>query len=732
LRLRRNLFLALLSWLFIQPYAWCDTQNNITLVGKIAPENVQDLCLKGNYAYLLENNSLVTLDISNPASPQSVSNYQPTTNYGSFQQIALDGNRLYLKNYSGQFVILDIGNPAIPVEIGSYSFPDNYYFSAFHGNYAYLFSTNLVHIIDMTTPSAGKEVNAIIYSETVNQALFSGNYMYLAEDTVGLRIMDVSVANTPTAAGSCYISGGGRTLALTHPYLYVGSGASDIAIIDVTNPLTPLSVGFIANTPADSEIYINGNSLYAVGRRTNGAYYSSGEKITINDITSRTSPIKISESVLPTTTNNYFLGGSYLFANIADFGIRIYSPANPSTGSEIGSFGHSGTISGMSIAGQYAYLAAQQDGLRILDISHPDQPHEINYVYITNNATAVWSNGSTAYIGTDYCNLYIWDLSNPSSPRSLGSLIKGDPYTSITDIAVQGNTAYLTAEDGIHILDVSNPQSPVETKLIRNSGMINSSAIMNNLAYLGTSGGLQIFDLTSDREVGSNTQIGSIYGIWAAGRYIYTVGSKGICVFLQDWYSSPQMVGNPVQNSFQDITAIGKYILTAAPSSVSLYDLTDLENPRNIGYFSPNNYRTYYGGYPYSVKIVTNGNYIYWTSGSNGFWILSTSNTGGALPSGRNDIVEVRGGAKGYVLPSQGEKVKVILRPVQSGRVTVHIYSLRGQLVWSQDLSVTAGGLANLEWNCENNNFSPVASGVYLIRISGAGINENKRTVVIQ
>ena len=94
--------------------------------------------------------------------------------------------------------------------------------------------------------------------------------------------------------------------------------------------------------------------------------------------------------------------------------------------------------------------------------------------------------------------------------------------------------------------------------------------------------------------------------------------------------------------------------------------------------------------------------------------------------------IKVRGGKKGYIKPDDNEVAKIYLGARATGKVTITIYNLRGQLVWDTEVNVSAGKQKEVFWKCVNNEMETVASGIYLIRIKGAGFDEKKKVAVVR
>ncbi|MBA3065736.1 carboxypeptidase regulatory-like domain-containing protein [bacterium] len=92
----------------------------------------------------------------------------------------------------------------------------------------------------------------------------------------------------------------------------------------------------------------------------------------------------------------------------------------------------------------------------------------------------------------------------------------------------------------------------------------------------------------------------------------------------------------------------------------------------------------------------------------------------------------VIGGAAGYVRPRSGEKAKIVLNSSAPGDVSIKIYTLDRRLVWETSLYVSAFSQQNVFWDCKNKSGQEIASGIYLVNISGAGIDLQRKVAVIR
>lgn len=90
------------------------------------------------------------------------------------------------------------------------------------------------------------------------------------------------------------------------------------------------------------------------------------------------------------------------------------------------------------------------------------------------------------------------------------------------------------------------------------------------------------------------------------------------------------------------------------------------------------------------------------------------------------------GGADGYTNPSKGEVARITLRPASSGTIDLKIYSLNGDLVYETSVQGSAGTSQTPTWNGKNKDGKTVASGIYIVHVTGGGIDSNKKVAIIK
>jgi hypothetical protein len=89
--------------------------------------------------------------------------------------------------------------------------------------------------------------------------------------------------------------------------------------------------------------------------------------------------------------------------------------------------------------------------------------------------------------------------------------------------------------------------------------------------------------------------------------------------------------------------------------------------------------------------------------------------------------VRIVGSAKwrGVINPDAGETAKIYFKGSGNGKFEVKIFTLTGELVWEQTMENVSEGM--FEWVPKD-----VASGGYIVYVTGPGLNTNKKIAILR
>jgi hypothetical protein len=548
-----------------------------------------------------------TLLVDNPDTSMTVvGSYVSSTILSSWgDTVKVVGKYAYIgATEKNTFTILDVSRPSNPVFVGSVSSTALSFTSglAVSGNYAYTYNgrKNSINVIDLSSLTQPRIVGSVS-STLLNYASagsmdISGKYLFVA-GAAGPVVVDISNPTSPTIAGYDNTVGPPNYVVVSGKNLYV-TGNGTMGIFDISNPNVPKLLKLLTNaTYLDNTqgIYVSGKYAYVISSNKNG--------LAVVDISSSTNP------VITGFTSSTDLGGAInlkvagKYAYVADVDrltvVDISNPTAPTTtGFHYTSLGNTVNI---DIAGKYAYLSGAF-GLEIVDLLGADISAATIGSITTNDLTiwdnarlgnnllvgnalnvgagGIYTNGGLAVNGTTTLALSSSTsvgigTNDPQAKLhvSAGGLLIDNPklverghlgsnsfFTRARGMSVSGKYLYASMNNGIGILDTSNPNSPV------------------------------LLGYTS-----STISLNDISDIKVAGKYAYAVGSTGRSFTVVDVSdpTAPTTTAYITSTIFTDASALalsGNYAFVVAPNNHYLIavDISNPESPKVVGTYSNN------------------------------------------------------------------------------------------------------------------------------------------------
>ncbi|MEM6261626.1 MAG: hypothetical protein AAGI38_03890 [Bacteroidota bacterium] len=196
--------------------------------------------LAGNYMYVVDEDKLKIIDVSDPANPVLAGSIAATY---SLEDVAISGNIAYIaERVNDRLRVIDISDPANPTQISGFNSINDLSLVEADGNYAYVAGrvSQKLQIIDVSDPTNLSQVADISIGLGSLDIEKSGDYIYLIQRTK-LKIVDVSDPLNPMKLGSITLSFA-ENVAVEGQYAYV-TDAGDLSIFDISDPTNPVRVG---------------------------------------------------------------------------------------------------------------------------------------------------------------------------------------------------------------------------------------------------------------------------------------------------------------------------------------------------------------------------------------------------------------------------------------------------------------------------------------------------------
>jgi hypothetical protein len=332
-----------------------------------------------------------------------------------------------------------------------------------------------------------------------------------------------------------YPVGSSYQMAANNNRLYVASGVAGLTVIDVTNPSAPARLsGYQTDKPIRGVALIAG---YAVVVGEGGL-----EVLSVRDPSHIVSVGKIA-----TLGYGWMVTVEGEYAYVAEGwacgswrGMEVVHIADPSAPHTEGHWAIDSGVTGnaevmkIQVAGGYAYIAAKEGGLRIIDIRDPSHPIQAGSLQPSGPDVYSWPEGldfSGHYAILACClTVEIVDVADPAHPVRVG-IYNVDDHAAANDISIVGNLA-LVAGGSFKVLDISHPDTP--TLVGRTYFGSDFLEIDRDSAFLSENGHLYVLDFgnpSSPRLLESLQIPGDVRGLQIVGRIVYLAsGPRGLAI----------------------------------------------------------------------------------------------------------------------------------------------------------------------------------------------------------
>jgi len=564
---------------------------SISKVGEWGSRYYTDVVIKDNYAYcIISGREFSIMDLSNPANPREKALYD--LDGGRAEELAVDGNFVYIVGPYMGLQIFDVSQPANPVRVSNcntFTWQEHVYVA---GNYAYVGNDQLFGIVDISNPGSPVLRGKLDINGRITSIRAKGNYVYLgtanyltAYYTAGLHVIDVSNPDAPALA-TVYDTGYWNDIwgvEVIGGYAYMVSFET-FYVLDISDVTRPFAAGSVTIDPIGTR---SGVGLCVKGDH---AYVALNERsLNVIDITTPSSPVPAGTYSSTKISYDVAAFGNYAFARSVGGGFSLLDVTNPASPTLFDEYymEDTGTPESIFCSGDHAYVLDRREGLKIIDVSVPTSPIQVGGYPKSPDTTGGWKyndfyvHGNYAYLIDADGNLKIIDLSVPSSPRLVGQY---DLDGMVGRLYVKGNFAYISIFDkGLKILDVSDPTSPEPVGEYTGLKSVTGIYVAGNYAYLmGNNMGLRIIDVSNPAApvlVGQcETTSETVRGLVVVGKYAYLDGGEmgWEVIDVSDVKAPVPLINHEVLETIHGLYVDGNYIhLACGNSGLLVYDITD-------------------------------------------------------------------------------------------------------------------------------------------------------------
>ncbi len=457
--------------------------SNPTLVAEYDDCRAQGMTVDGNYAYVVDSYDLLQIvDITTPTNPIAAGDCF----VGAGHMLRVKDGYAYVASGNDGLHIVDVSDPMNPVPVSQYE-KNGCWGMLMSGSSVYLPGGTIVDVSDPYTPKLATEDGAKQYAFVDNGVAYTGGSNLILQD-----VSDLSSITELGSSESLYRQA--LDVEVEGSYAYVAANNDGLLTVDISDPenLRAVHTNKWTSTPRAEALDISGEHAYVANQ---------GGGLCVFDLSTPSAPVFVEKCDLGREKLvDVKVSGDYAFCANSYYSesrnsvnalciIDISIPAAPVFA---GGYNTGGVAYGVDIQGSYAYLAAEENGLMIFDISDPTAP-ELTGSYardIEPSAGKVSVSGNYAYVLDNKDVLQIINISNPYSPTCLSVLDMGDAGYRYADILIEYPYVFLafnnwgSDQNGLFVIDVSDPLNPVAVANHFTSGTGKGVAIANGNVYL--------------------------------------------------------------------------------------------------------------------------------------------------------------------------------------------------------------------------------------------------------
>ena len=220
--------------------------DEIELIGQ-AGGTVSTIAIQDSYAYLGVGPRLLILDVSIPSQPRVAG--QTTVLSGIVSDVALNDSRAFVVIDKSTLLVVDISDPANPLEVGNYNFASDLRSLEIVNDIALITdNAGSLHVIDVENPANLREIASLNVAETnVLRMITAGDRAYISDNDRSLYIVDISDPGSPFTAG-VYDSGSTITgLEVVDNVAFLTTADGQFQLVNTESAQSPQRISFYRN-----------------------------------------------------------------------------------------------------------------------------------------------------------------------------------------------------------------------------------------------------------------------------------------------------------------------------------------------------------------------------------------------------------------------------------------------------------------------------------------------------
>ena len=237
-------------------------EENINFIGQWNTSNrCKSSYISDNTAYIINNNKLEILNISDPTSPNLIGQSTLNSSFLSEDVFGKD-DHVYIANYKTIYMF-DVSDPSNPDTVTSFEVESIINDISIVGDLLYLIASYDFYILDISDPSTITQLGKLtLPDESLGLTRFhvQGDYAYIGSWSDGLYIVDIADSEHPSMHGR-FIEETSYIVFAQGSYAYVANDRY-LYILDITDKVIPHIVIAEPSVGKTHDIFVDDKNIY--------------------------------------------------------------------------------------------------------------------------------------------------------------------------------------------------------------------------------------------------------------------------------------------------------------------------------------------------------------------------------------------------------------------------------------------------------------------------------------